>query len=903
MQGLTVTEVQGFGRQRGHTEVYRGAEYTVDFVPKVRVEILVDDADADARRRSRSSRRRAPARSATARCGSCPSTPSCRIRTGEARARRGVTTLRRGDDTATRCAPRASASSPTITLRGPAFGATLADACRRRLVESAAALAVKAHVGGGRARLVRPTGAVPGVRPRRRAVHAAGTGVGRPTPPPALWYPLWDAGFVLGHATRTPKEALRLADEDLDALTALLDSRVVAGDAALRPGSPPEGVRARGEAEGTVIPRSRAAADARYTRPGPVAEMLEPNLKDGAGGLRDLQALGWVGVDRGRHRPRRPGCRGRHLQPTTSTSSRPPTCALLDVRVALHRVTGGRSDVLRCRNRTRSRRLVGTADADALVRELADADAAGRLDRSGRLGEAGSGRQGPGGRAVHRDRRLDEDVVLAGGPRGARGRRARDGSTSVLRLAAAAAEQGRGDRPRPLVRLGAVDARSNGAPRTATTSSRLLRRGASAVAVFEALDHVGALVRLLPEWEHVRARPQRNAYHRFTVDRHLLETVAEAAALLDERDFDGDVARRARGSSCSCSARCSTTSRRVRRATTPTSAPPAGGVAARIGLDADGSRERSRGSCDTTCCWPTPRPAATSPTRRRSRASAARSGRRAARPALPCSPSPTRARPAPAAWSTRKAALCRSCSWRPTRYSTRRRGSRRSPTSVEPARRVTRELLEDGELAVVWNERDDGAARVHGGARRPAAVCSPRSPGCSRLVGFDIQMRRASGRPRYEHGPRGLPRHRSVRSARRRRSTRASLTMLRSALRGRGAAARARVRTRRALPRAGGSRRRRRRRAHRLRRVRDVDDRRGARAATRSACSRPLAAVFADLGTRRADRVGRHERHTRRRRVLRARRRRQAVGSQAAATAPGHAHRPRSPPLVLPKPQ
>ena len=45
VQGMTVSEVQGFGRQRGHTEVYRGAEYTVAFVPKVRIEVLVDDAD------------------------------------------------------------------------------------------------------------------------------------------------------------------------------------------------------------------------------------------------------------------------------------------------------------------------------------------------------------------------------------------------------------------------------------------------------------------------------------------------------------------------------------------------------------------------------------------------------------------------------------------------------------------------------------------------------------------------------------------------------------------------------------------------------------------------------------------------------------------------------------------
>ena len=47
IQGMTVTEVQGFGRQAGHTEVYRGAEYTVDFVPKLKLEVLADDRDVD----------------------------------------------------------------------------------------------------------------------------------------------------------------------------------------------------------------------------------------------------------------------------------------------------------------------------------------------------------------------------------------------------------------------------------------------------------------------------------------------------------------------------------------------------------------------------------------------------------------------------------------------------------------------------------------------------------------------------------------------------------------------------------------------------------------------------------------------------------------------------------------
>ena len=47
VQGMTVTEVQGFGRQSGHTEVYRGAEYTVDFVPKVKIEVVVDEVDIE----------------------------------------------------------------------------------------------------------------------------------------------------------------------------------------------------------------------------------------------------------------------------------------------------------------------------------------------------------------------------------------------------------------------------------------------------------------------------------------------------------------------------------------------------------------------------------------------------------------------------------------------------------------------------------------------------------------------------------------------------------------------------------------------------------------------------------------------------------------------------------------
>ena len=118
--------------------------------------------------------------------------------------------------------------------------------------------------------------------------------------------------------------------------------------------------------------------------------------------------------------------------------------------------------------------------------------------------------------------------------------------TSVLELAAAAAETGATIDRATLARIGELDGDVSWGPEDRAAFFRVLRAGRPAVAVFEALDHVGALVRLLPEWEHVRALPQRNAYHRFTVDRHLLEAVVECAGILGEESLDGEIARRTR---------------------------------------------------------------------------------------------------------------------------------------------------------------------------------------------------------------------------------------------------------------------------------------------------------------------------------------------------------------------
>ena len=83
VHGLTVSEANGYGRQRGHTEVYRGAEYTVDLIPKIRVEVLSDDADAETLVGVIIKSAGTGHHRVTARCGSLRWTPVARVRTGE----------------------------------------------------------------------------------------------------------------------------------------------------------------------------------------------------------------------------------------------------------------------------------------------------------------------------------------------------------------------------------------------------------------------------------------------------------------------------------------------------------------------------------------------------------------------------------------------------------------------------------------------------------------------------------------------------------------------------------------------------------------------------------------------------------------------------------------------------
>jgi [protein-PII] uridylyltransferase len=337
----------------------------------------------------------------------------------------------------------------------------------------------------------------------------------------AIWYPIWDAGLHLDHSVRTVKETVNVIGSDIKSALSLLTGRCVAGDARLAEHVVEEARARWRKRPRESLERLRSALEERWAQHGEFAFLLEPDVKLARGGLRDIEALQAAAAAA--------PVVARYLDdPRLDEAAE----ELLALRVALHATTKRRSDRLLLDDQDAVARRLGAADADELLPRTAAA--ARRISwttdqvwRRIRSWLAGPGRARYA-RPVEDGIALHEDELLLDGTLSP----ATD-STLALRIAAASARSGIPMAPSTLERL-ETDATAPSEPWPRATRDALLDLlgcGPAAVPVLETLDHIGVLGRYLGEWHAVRSKPQRNVFHRYTVDRHLFETVAEASAL------------------------------------------------------------------------------------------------------------------------------------------------------------------------------------------------------------------------------------------------------------------------------------------------------------------------------------------------------------------------------------
>jgi [protein-PII] uridylyltransferase len=343
-----------------------------------------------------------------------------------------------------------------------------------------------------------------------------------------VWYPIWDAKVGLDHSVRTMAQCRQVAGSDLSAAVGLLDLRHLAGDRQLVNATRSTVAHDWRANARTRLSQLVESVSARHQRHGELAHLVEPDLKEARGGLRDMSVLralteAWLA-----DRP--------HGAVDTAYQR------LLDVRDAIHVVTGRGRDRLSLPDHDAVAALLGYSDADLLLTDVSHharevtfaVDAT--LRRAGQSQRARTLRVGPR-RPVLRSLGYglylhDGEVVL--------GPRADPGSDPllVLRAALVAAKEGLPLAPATLANLAGHSAPlSTPWPDDALgLFTDLLASGAGLVPVWEALDLAGIIERWIPQWTAVRSRPQRNAVHRHTVDRHLVEAVVAASGFVREAD-------------------------------------------------------------------------------------------------------------------------------------------------------------------------------------------------------------------------------------------------------------------------------------------------------------------------------------------------------------------------------
>ena len=330
-----------------------------------------------------------------------------------------------------------------------------------------------------------------------------------------LLYPLWNAGLTVGHAVRTHDECLSVAVERLDAATAMLDARPLAGDAELWAAMHSELLAWARADPRAFAEQLRDAARARRDRYGAVSYLLEPELKEGGGGLRDIHTLGWLAAILGES-PGIPTLDGIGvLRAAEREAIEDAEEFLLRVRSALHLQAGRPTDRL----------LLDQQPQLAL--EMGFTDEPGLIAVDGLM------------RSVFERARQVEHVRDAAFDRYLRGESpvqpVEPSPAGVLRaFAAVAAERG----VIPAATLDLVEAVDIAEVVDWDDDVReaffdVLRSGEDGARALETLDRIGLLARYIPAWAAVRCRPQRDPYHRYSVDVHLLRALAGMSRLLD----------------------------------------------------------------------------------------------------------------------------------------------------------------------------------------------------------------------------------------------------------------------------------------------------------------------------------------------------------------------------------
>ncbi|MDF1602822.1 [protein-PII] uridylyltransferase [Nocardioides sp. YIM 152315] len=339
-----------------------------------------------------------------------------------------------------------------------------------------------------------------------------------------VWYPLWDSGSRLDHSVRTMTEMVAAADADLKVALGLLDVRHLAGDPALtlRLRTTMLAHWRRGSRD--RLPALRDLVRTRHELAGELAHLSVPDVKEAEGGLRDATVLKalvatWL-VD------------VPHVELERSRG------ALLDVRDALQEAAGRGTDRIAPELWTDVAHRLELADARAAqvhVRELGRRIAHlshltwRRVDAV--LAEPARirGPRRPRMERIAPGVALSADEIVLD----ARARPA-DDPLLLLRAAAEAAERDVVLAPATAARL-ARDSAPLPTPWPAEARRllvRLLASGRGLRSVWETLEETGALPAILPEWQRIRLLPHASAIHRFTVDRHVVETCVEASALI-----------------------------------------------------------------------------------------------------------------------------------------------------------------------------------------------------------------------------------------------------------------------------------------------------------------------------------------------------------------------------------